>query len=159
NDGGLGISTDGGMSWANRSNGLAVTMYYDIDVAQSDERAFGGGAQDNGTLVTTSGRADDHFELLGGDGGWIIYDPADARHVFASYYNLNIFRFHGKRSRDVSPRATEDERNAVWMGFMEMSPADSNTLFVGSRRVWRTTDDAETWKAVSPVLDGSAIST
>lgn len=158
NDGGLDVSSDGGRTWINRSNGLAVTMYYDIDVAQSDERALGGGAQDNGTVVTATGRADDYSELLGGDGGWIIYDPADAKHVFASYYNLNIYRFHGKRSRDVSPPATDDEKNAVWMAFMELSPADSNTLFVGSRRVWRTTDDGATWKAVSPVLDGSSIS-
>lgn len=158
NDGGLDVSTDGGKSWTNRSNGLAVTMYYDIDIAQSDERALGGGAQDNGTLVTASGRADDYSELLGGDGGWIIYDPRDARHVFASYYNLNIYRFHGRRSRDVSPPATEDERNAIWMAFMEMSPVDSNTLFAGSRRVWRTKDDGETWAAVSPVFDGSSIS-
>jgi photosystem II stability/assembly factor-like uncharacterized protein len=158
NDGGLDVSTDGGKSWTNRSDGLAVTMYYDVDVAQSDERALGGGAQDNGTLVTASGRVDDYAELLGGDGGWIIYDPRDARHVFASYYNLNIYRFHGQRSRDVSPPATKDEKNAVWMAFMEMSPADSSTLFVGSRRVWRTKDDGETWAAISPVLDGSSIS-
>jgi len=157
NDGGLDVSTDGGQHWTNRSNGLAVTMYYDVDVAQSDERALGGGAQDNGTLVTASGRADDYSELLGGDGGWIIYDPRDAKHVFASYYNLNIFRFHGRRSRDVSPPADEEEKNGIWMAFMEMSPADSNTIFAGSNRVWRTKDDGETWKAVSPVLDGSSI--
>jgi photosystem II stability/assembly factor-like uncharacterized protein len=126
-------------------------------VAQSDERARGGGAQDNGTLVTSSGRVDDYRELLGGDGGWIIYDPNDAKHVFASYYNLNIFRFHGRRSRDVSPPADEQERDGIWMAFMEMSPADSRTIFAGSNRVWRTKDDAETWKAVSPVLDGSSI--
>ena len=56
NDGGLDVSEDGGANWTNRSNGLAVTMFYDIDVAQTDARIYGGGAQDNGTLVTQSGR-------------------------------------------------------------------------------------------------------
>src|SRR6266851_2730760 len=76
NDGGLDVSRDGGITWSNRSKRLAITMYYDVDVAQSDGRHFGGGAQDNGTVVKTTGSNNDHFEILGGDGGWMIYDPA-----------------------------------------------------------------------------------
>ena len=56
NDGGLDASLDGGARWENRSNGLATNMFYDLDVAQSDGRIFGGGAQDNGTLVTEQRR-------------------------------------------------------------------------------------------------------
>ena len=43
NDGGMDVSMDGGVTWVNRSNGLAVSMFYDVDVAQSDGRIFGGG--------------------------------------------------------------------------------------------------------------------
>ncbi|HXD96889.1 MAG TPA: hypothetical protein VN646_10125 [Candidatus Acidoferrum sp.] len=157
NDGGLDVSDDGGRTWVNRSNGLAVTMYYDADVAQSDGRAFGGGAQDNGTLITTTGRSDDHFEILGGDGGWISFDPTDAGHVLASYYNLNIFRFRGGRYKDVSPPAPEDEKNAVWMAYIASDPTTPTTLYTGSYRVWRTRDDGDTWTAISPPLDGSPI--
>jgi photosystem II stability/assembly factor-like uncharacterized protein len=158
NDGGLDVSNDGGRTWVNRSNGLAVTMYYDADVAQSDGRAFGGGAQDNGTLITTTGRADDHFEILGGDGGWIVFDPADASHVLASYYNLNIFRFSGQTYKDVSPPAPDSEKNAVWMAYIALDPKTSTTVFTGSSRVWRTKNDGATWTAVSPPLDGSPVS-
>ena len=59
NDGGMDFSEDGGLTWSNRSNGLAITMFYDADVAQSDARNFGGGTQDNGTNITTAGRPDD----------------------------------------------------------------------------------------------------
>ena len=158
NDGGLDVSEDGGLTWTNRSNGLAVTMYYDADVARSDPRAFGGGAQDNGTLVTTTGRADDHFEILGGDGGWIVFDPSDASHLFGSYYNLNIHRFRHNRARDVSPPADEDEQNSVWMAFITLDPSDPGVVFTGSTRVWRSQDDAASWEPVSSTLDGSAIS-
>src|SRR5215813_2687977 len=48
NDGGVDVSENGGTTWSNRSSGLAVTMFYDMDVAQSDPLVFGGGAQDNG---------------------------------------------------------------------------------------------------------------
>ena len=59
-------------------------MFYDVDVAQTDVRFFGGGAQDNGTIVTTDGRPDTFFEMDGGDGGWIVIDPNEADHVYTS---------------------------------------------------------------------------
>ena len=158
NDGGLDVSEDGGVTWSNRSKGLAVTMYYDMDVAQSDGNNFGGGAQDNGTLVTTDGGSDDHFEILGGDGGWMVYDPKDAGHLYASYYNMGIWRFRNGKWVDISPPAPKSEANSVWMVYITMDPHDQNTVFTGSTRVWRTKDDGKNWRPVSPVLDGSAIS-
>jgi photosystem II stability/assembly factor-like uncharacterized protein len=157
NDGGIDVSENGGRTWSNRSKGLAVTMYYDMDVAQSDGRHFGGGAQDNGTLVTTKGRRGDHFEMLGGDGGWMVYDPAEATHLYASYYNMGIQRWRNGRSRDVSPPAPKHEAESVWMVYITMDPEDPKTVFTGSTRVWRTKNDGKKWRAVSPVLDGSSI--
>lgn len=157
NDGGMDRSDDGGVNWKNLSNGLAATMYYDIDVAASDANSFGGGAQDNGTLVTITGNANDHFELLGGDGGWMVYNPTDATRVFASYYNFNIYRFRGNQNKDVSPPATAAEQK-IWMCFITPDLSKPTTVFTGSTRVWRTINDGETWKPVSTDLDGSFIS-
>jgi photosystem II stability/assembly factor-like uncharacterized protein len=158
NDGGLDVSDDGGHTWSNRSSGLAATMFYDMDVAQSDARCFGGGAQDNGTVVTASGASNDFHEILGGDGGWMIYDPADAGHMYASYYNMGIWRIRsGGRWTDVSPPAPKNEQESVWMVFITMDPHDPATIFTGSKRVWRSKDDGRSWKAVSPFLDDSPI--
>jgi photosystem II stability/assembly factor-like uncharacterized protein len=158
NDGGLDVSEDGGVTWSNRSKGLAVTMYYDMDVAQSDGNNFGGGAQDNGTLVTADGGSDNHFEILGGDGGWMVYDPADAGHLYASYYNMGIWRLRDSKWIDISPPAPKSEAESVWMVYITMDPRDQNTVFTGSTRVWRTKNDGKNWTAVSPDLDGSSIS-
>ena len=158
NDGGLDVSDDGGATWANRSNGLAVTMFYDIDVAPSDARTYGGGAQDNGTVISTTGQADGFFEILGGDGGWMIFDPRDAGNLFASYYNFHIYRFSAGTNQDVSPPAAVDEQNFVWMCYIDMDPNDPRTLLTGSYRVWRTQDAAQTWNPVSAALDGTLIS-
>jgi photosystem II stability/assembly factor-like uncharacterized protein len=158
NDGGLDVSEDGGRTWINRSKGLAATMYYDMDAAQSDGRVFGGGSQDNGTLITTTGHSDDHFEVLGGDGGWIVFDPKVAGHIYASYYNLHIYRRTNDKFVNVSPTDDEDEQNSVWMAFIAMDPNDQRTVFTGSYRVWRTKNDGGSWTAVSSALDGSAIS-
>lgn len=160
NDGGVDVSENGGTSWTNRSTGLAVTMFYDMDVAQTDPLVFGGGAQDNGTVATKTGLSNSFFSIDSGDGGWNIFDPADANHVFTSAYNLLIQRYRGlnRKPIDVSPPASTSEQNAVWMCYIAMDPADSNTLFTGSTRVWRTKTDGDSWMPVSPHLDGSAIS-
>jgi photosystem II stability/assembly factor-like uncharacterized protein len=39
-----------------------------------------------------------------------------------------------------------------------MDPANSKIVFTGSYRVWRTTNDGDSWNIVSPSLDGSSIS-
>lgn len=158
NDGGLDVSEDGGRNWKNRSNGLSITMFYDLDVAPSNGLVFGGGAQDNGTVVTTIGAGSSFFELLGGDGGWIVFDLHNAGHVYASYYNLNIYRFRGKDSKNVSPPASSAEQASVWMCFITLDPSNPHTIFTGSYRVWRSKNDGDNWTAVSPNLDGSAIS-
>jgi len=159
NDGGMDVSADGGLNWENRSAGLAATMFYDIDVAQTDSRFFGGGAQDNGTVITSDGKANEYSEILGGDGGWMVIDPQNADHFYASYYNLNIFCWRpGKNPVDASPPAGKAEKDAVWMAYITLDPSNSKRVFTGSSRVWLTQDDAAHWKPVSDNLDNNPIS-
>lgn len=159
NDGGMDLSLDGGLRWVNRSNGLVTSMFYDIDVAQSDGRMFGGGLQDNGTNVTTSGGPDDFVEITGDDGGWMLIDPKSTKHLYTTSQNMVVNRFRSSdRWKVVSPPAKKSERDEVWMIFLEFDPNDSRTVFAGGLRVWRTRDDGANWSAVSPVLDDSPIS-
>ncbi|HEY1338818.1 MAG TPA: hypothetical protein VGF59_14985 [Bryobacteraceae bacterium] len=159
NDGGMDVSKDGGLNWANRSNGLAATMFYDIDVAPSDARNYGGGAQDNGTVVTVTGGPSDFQDLLGGDGGWMVYNPTDARALFGSVHNVQIYRFRPSDGwKDVSPPEDQSVKDQVWMVYIEIDPKNPKRVFTGTFRMWRTLDEGDAWKAVSPVFDGSAIS-
>jgi photosystem II stability/assembly factor-like uncharacterized protein len=155
NDGGVDISDDGGLTWRNASNGLATNMFYDLAVAQTDGRVIAGGAQDNGTLATVKGTADSYFELTGGDGGWVLIDPSDALHLFTTWQGMNMYRFRRTdRWKDVSP---PEQEYGMWMVFTAIDPHHLTTVFTGSRRMWRTTDDGDTWEAVSGSLDDSDI--
>lgn len=158
NDGGMDISEDGGNAWSNRSNGLAVTMFYDLDVAQTSSGFYGGGAQDNGTVVTTDGQANTFFELLGGDGGWIVIDPNDESHVYASYQYGGMYCFRNGATREVSPPFKPQDMGGVWMVFITFDPNDSNTVYTGNQKLYRTVDDGISWHELTPVLDGSPIS-
>jgi photosystem II stability/assembly factor-like uncharacterized protein len=158
NDGGMDVSEDGGAHWQNRSNGLAVTMFYDIDVAQTDKRVYGGGAQDNGTLITNTGDASAFFELLGGDGGWMVIDPNDAGHIYASYQYGGMYRFRNGSSRDVSPPFKDADSAGIWMVYIAIDPNNSNVVYTGNQRLYRTKNDGVSWDALTPVLDGSPVS-
>ena len=156
NDGGLDVSADGGTTWTNRSAGLAATMFYDCDVAQSDGRIYGGGAQDNGTVVTQNGSPDTFSEILGGDGGWLIFDPGNAGHAFGSWQFVGLHRWRAGTQKEI--RVPVKESELVWMAFSIFDPSNSRRVFLGTTRVWRTDDDGDSWRAMSPVLDGSPIS-
>jgi photosystem II stability/assembly factor-like uncharacterized protein len=158
NDGGVDRSDDGGTTWSNRSSGLAVTMFYDIDCAQTSGTVFGGGAQDNGTLITTHGRADMFFELLDGDGGWMIVDPRSSTHIFATAQYGWMYRIRGRSHVNVSPPFKDEDMGGVWMVYTTFDPNKSTTVYTGNQRVYRTTNDGESWAALTSVLDGSPIS-
>jgi photosystem II stability/assembly factor-like uncharacterized protein len=132
-------------------------MFYDVDVAASDGRVFGGGAQDNGTNITVDGKADTFFEVDGGDGGWMLFDPTTTDRMFTSVYNVQVHRYRaGEGWTDVSP--PEVNKGAYWMVYLDLDLARPATLFVGTVRVWKSTNYGDVWKDVSGVLDGSAIS-
>ena len=158
NDGGVDRSDDSGTSWSNRSDGLAVTMFYDIDCAQTTGALYGGGAQDNGTLITRAGQPNTFFELLGGDGGWMIVDPKSAGHIYASYQYGGMYRFRNGTSAKVSPPFKPEDMGNVWMVYTTFDPKDTNTVYTGNQRVYRTKNDGQSWAALTPVLDGSPIS-
>jgi photosystem II stability/assembly factor-like uncharacterized protein len=155
NDGGLDFSGDGGGTWENRSNGLATNMFYDLAVAQTNGQVIAGGAQDNGTLITPDGQPDTYFEWTPGDGGWVVIDPTDVNHIFSTAQGMIMWRH---RSTDGLKRLSIPEGQfQMWMIFVALDPANRRTVFTGSRRVWRTKNDGNSWQPVSDVLDGSDI--
>ncbi len=157
NDGGMDVSTDGGDTWENRSNGLSTNMFYDLSVAASDGNMYGGGFQDNGTWMTLTGEADKFVELTGGDGGFCAIDPNDRLHLYTSSQRMRINRFKSPTGwmQNIGPNETGPR---PWMAFIALDPSNTKRVFVTSQRVWRTKNNASSWSDVSGNLDGSFIS-
>ncbi|MBW8873699.1 MAG: hypothetical protein JF614_01950 [Acidobacteria bacterium] len=156
NDGGMDVSESEGRIWENRSRGLAVTQYYTLDVAPSDEKRFGGGTQDNGALITLTGGTDDHFQVLTGDGGGIAFDPADPDHFFVSAQNLDIRRW--KEGKERSPIKGPDPTGFSFiLTPLALSSERASIAYTASNVVFKTEDDGDNWKPVSPDLDGTLV--
>ncbi|MDP8980747.1 MAG: hypothetical protein M3O35_09170 [Acidobacteriota bacterium] len=168
NDGGISVSADAGKSWSVRGGGMVNTMFYAIDVAPTNSNCFGGGTQDNGTLVTGVEEEGGIFRrVLAGDGGWMVYDSTDETHIFGSIQNIEVHRHHANAQwepafwKDVSPRIPEEEREQpTVVMIMESDLRHGSKVFwiwAGSSRLWLTTDYGRHWTPVSPKFDGSTI--
>src|SRR5262249_2749397 len=127
-----------------------------------------GGAQDNGTLMTHQARLPgskihpsgaEFSRKLFGDGGWVIFDPKDATHFYASAERMHIYRRRvGARLRQVTPAGLPAYgRTGIWMAFIDMDSKDPRTVFSASDRIWRTLNDGKSWRA-SRSLDDSPVS-
>lgn len=156
NDGGMDVSLDGGTNWENRSDGLATNMFYDVAVAESNADVYGGGMQDNGTWLTLDGQPGSFIETTGGDGGFCAIDPSDELHLFTSsqFMRVNRFRRTDGWAQNIGPNETGDR---PWMAFIAIDPDRPKRVFVASQRIWRSTNDGNTWQDLTGSLDGSFV--
>jgi photosystem II stability/assembly factor-like uncharacterized protein len=130
------------VQWHKVSTGLAVTQFYDLGTSATTPSMFGGGCQDNGTVVTTGGLSWRH--VYGGDGSYLAFHSADPWTIWA-------VRWAGgpivQRSKDGGA-SFEDAQgtgpNRISGGgelpvvLLAMDPATPATLFAGTNRIWRT---------------------
>ena len=166
------VATDGGVffgensggmappvTWRKVSTGLAVTQFYDLATSAATPSMFGGGCQDNGTLVSTGGAS--WRQVYGGDGSYLAFHSTDPWTVWAVRWDNGAIV---QRSTDGGTTFVDAQgagANRVSGGGevpvvpIAMVPAVPATVFVGTNRIWRTTngDDlpaaAVTWSARS----------
>ncbi len=149
--------------WTILNNNLGVTQFYGAAAITTTSK-IAGGAQDNGTLIST-GEALRWNEYYGGDGGYQAADPSDARYIYGEYVYLAIHRssnggasgeyIYGKvvtfdgtnwvTSYKPAPFTLTDVQNsrANFIAPFILDPNNPNRLLGGGFSLWRT-DDAKT---------------
>ncbi|MCF8241296.1 MAG: hypothetical protein K9J16_07905 [Melioribacteraceae bacterium] len=156
NDGGMNISTNGGVTWSNPVQ-LPATQFYEIGLDANNPERLYGGTQDNSSLRTSTGNLDDWFVILGGDGFYNLVDHEDPNIVYAEYQNggLNKLVFSGESWNTyyaLNGVNSSDPRN--WSTPVAMDPNNSSILYYGTNKIYRTTNKADSWTAVSGILVG-----
>ena len=150
-DGGVFVSTDDGNSWSSRNAGLAVTQFYPGISAAPNGSQIMGGSQDNGTHLYTGSTYWNGY--LGGDGGYtainyddpsIVYgesqwDPSDGAFIVRSTATSSALRTTGIQAGD----------RAAFIPPYVMDPVTSTTLYFGSHRLYKTTDEGTLWSPIS----------
>ncbi|MEM9663649.1 MAG: FlgD immunoglobulin-like domain containing protein [Bacteroidota bacterium] len=151
-DGGISISDDGGTSWR-RVDGLPITQFYEVGLDPSNPDRLLGGTQDNGTILGDARAPDAWTSLQGGDGFYTLVDPRDPD-VFYTSFQFGILRKTTNGGQGFQPALdgvpANERRN--WSTPVAMDPSNPDVLYYGTHRIYRTTNGAATWTAISPRL-------
>ncbi|HRQ54534.1 MAG TPA: hypothetical protein PL018_09785, partial [Ignavibacteriaceae bacterium] len=161
NDGGIWKSTNKGENWTALNNNLFITQFY-YGAVNPTGTVYAGGTQDNGTLRTTG--SSNWNEILGGDGGATEIDFNNPNNIYMEYIRLCIFKstnagasfFKAMNGIPLSgPNAYDGTSDRTqFISPFSMDPNNSSTIVAGTYRIWRTTDGASNWSAISTDLTG-----
>lgn len=151
NDGGIYRSTDGGASWSSLSGTIGTIQHYHISLHPTDPNIIFTGNQDNGT--TRRSNSNTWLEVAGGDGAFSAVDFSNPQIVFASTTELNILK-STNGGNTFAPAGFEREQGepADFIAPFVMDPLNSQVLYAGTNRLWRTTDSAANWAPISDTL-------
>ncbi|MFI5207230.1 MAG: WD40/YVTN/BNR-like repeat-containing protein, partial [Gemmatimonadales bacterium] len=167
NDGGASVSYNGGVTWTSIENQATAQLYHVVTTSDFPYRVCGA-QQDNSTICVPSrtsggGIGRETWEILGGcESGYIAVRPDTTGISYAGCYGNQL---------DRQDRRTGQERNLnIWpdnpMGHpagdlryrfqwtypIVLSPFDPNVLYAGAQVVFRSTNEGQTWTAISPDL-------
>jgi len=172
NDGGVGISRDGGGSWL-WLNVLPIAQFYHVAYDLQNPYHVCGGLQDNGSWCAPVRTGDprgvlprDWFKVQGGDGTWVVPDPRDPQSIWSAagggdnQGELGRFDRRTQNQIDVSPYLRD--QNVVvpsrlryrfnWETPIAFDPFDARIVYTGGNVLFRTGDGGMHWTAISPDL-------
>ena len=167
NDGGATISFDGGATWSSIMNQPTAQFYHVTTDDQWPYRIYG--AQQDNTTVSIRSRSDngvittdDWYPVGGGESGYIAPKPGNPNIVIAGTYTGTMTRYdvRTKQSKDISVWlnnydgwAARDVPNRFqWTYPIVYSRHDPRALYTTANRVFRSTNDGDSWQPISSDL-------
>ncbi len=172
NDGGACVSINGGRTWTELDQPTAqfyrVTTDndypYHIYGAQQDNTTVKIVSRSNGFGIDTRG----WHAVGGGESGWIAPHPKDSNIVFAGSYGGLLERYDHRtgQTRNITiwpdnpmgAGAIEQKYRFQWNFPLRFSPHEPYALYAGANVLFRSTDEGQSWEAISPDLTRADIS-
>ncbi len=161
NDGGVGVTYDGGKATRFVSN-LPLAQFYHVAVDMDTPYNVYGGLQDNGawrgpSAVWQQGGIRNYMwkVLVFGDGFETLPDPQDSMRGYSMWQGGNIDRWDLAKAeyKDIKPAPPEGTfLRFNWNAALAQDPFDPATIYLGSQFVHESTDRGDTWKIISPDL-------
>ncbi len=167
NDGGANVTTTGGLSWTAQDNQPTAQFYH---VAVDDRFPYWvyGAQQDNSTVRIAS-RTDgfgitdsDWHDVGGGESGFVVPRPGNPDIVYAGSYGGYITRWDARtRQARIITAWPENPMGAgadvleyryQWTAPILVSRHDPDVLYHAAQVLFKTTDEGQTWKVLSPDL-------
>jgi photosystem II stability/assembly factor-like uncharacterized protein len=171
NDGGGNVSVNGGTTWTGQQ--YPTAQVYHVSVTTDFPFHACGAQQDAGTFCVPSsgwenlasasdGPGDWFYDVGGGESGYIAANPANPDIIYAGSQGALLTRYNRRtgqyRDVQVYPRFFSGEPASSlperwqWTYPIVFSPQNSKVIYTSSQHLWKTTDEGQTWKRISPDL-------
>jgi len=167
-DGGAPITLDGGQNWFFSRN-YAIGQIYHIAADNANPYNVCGGFQDNnGWCWPSNSRDSDGITnayatpVVGGDGEWVVPDPANPDFVWADSENgaVSIWMNKSRTSFGVAPDQTCFNGFQIdkctyrfnWDSPIAFAPWNPHVVWYGGNIVFQSQDEGRHWQAISPDL-------
>ncbi|NWG22246.1 MAG: glycosyl hydrolase [Chloroflexi bacterium] len=173
NDGGACVSFNGGASWSTIYN-QPTAQFYHVAVDTRRPYVVYGTQQDNSSIAVPSrSRAGgilwgDCWIAGTGESGYIAVRPDDPDIVYVGAIGSspgggNALQRYDHRIRQIRLVTTwpeymggygaiDHKYRFAWTYPIVISPHDPNTLYIGGNMVFRSTNEGQSWEAISPDL-------
>jgi photosystem II stability/assembly factor-like uncharacterized protein len=173
NDGGIGISYDGGQTWRGFTDNLPVCQFFNIAYDMATPFRVYGSMQDHGSyrgqvLNKTerfTGRALEGYQAVvfegapGGEGSSHAIDPVDPDIVYSAGFYGRITRSNmglpeRQRSKNLLPAPYPDEPplRGQWVAPFILSPHNNETIYHGMQYLFRSFNRGDFWERISADL-------
>ncbi|MBI3409227.1 MAG: glycosyl hydrolase [Planctomycetes bacterium] len=167
NDGGVNISVNGGETWY--APPLPISQFYHISVDNAVPYNIMGNMQDLGTargpsnsLSSTGIVTHDWHPVGGGETGSTVADPRDPNIIYSGEYGgfLSRYDHRNRQARNIttypfnpSGHGAEDLKYRFqWTAPLLISPNDPKKIYHAANVLFASTDEGNSWKAISPDL-------
>lgn len=145
-DGGFFTSTNKGASFTDKTIGLGIRQFYRIGVSKTDPNVVTGGSQDNGSSVL-SGSDRKWKDWLGADGMEGFVDWSNANTIYGTSQLGGMYKSINQGNNYSSITAPPGQ--GAWVTPFEQDPTVSNTIYVGYKEIYKSTNQGGTWSAIS----------
>jgi photosystem II stability/assembly factor-like uncharacterized protein len=158
NDGGVWYSSDGGVTWSHRNKDLATLQYFGTASHGTYEAVMLGGSQDNGAHRYVGHPAWQHSAV--GDGAFCAISRSGDTHQWyeSRWWGFPCFRsdLSGAAGTWVKKQSGITPNKAWFYPPLVMDPNDSSVLYVGYDKLYRSSDRADTWTAITGVVSAGS---
>lgn len=156
NDGGMYIYNDQTGIFTERTNGLLITMFYDVKAAQVSPFVIIGGTQDNGGRKMNANGT--WQSTNGGDGMTQAMDPTNSNIFYTSYANSMYRTANGwVSSLDISPKTNGKIPNGEWELPFCLDPNNPAKIVAAYDTIWTSVNRGTAWTKTSKYNFGGSL--
>lgn len=173
NDGGANVSVDAGQTFSTIYN-QPTAQFYHLGVSNEEPYRIYGTQQDNSSLAvpawtnTSSITWQQVYDAGTGESGYVVVKPDDPDIIYVGAIGSspgggNALQRYDRRTDQIRLITSWPESKTglggkalkqrfAWTYPIVISPFDVNTIYIGGERVYRSTDEGQSWHAISPDL-------